>query len=461
MATQRPHFPVAPVRRVALATPRPGAAPVMRPKAGALTPFLQVAPVAILIIGLLLPVEVRFNLAGQTLYAYRIAWMLVAPWIGYQILAGRFQARFIDLLVGCASLWIVISFAYLDGVAKGVPAGLALGLDVLVPYLVTRHTIKTVNDFRRLLVLLAPVALALALVVTLESVTHTRFIQSGARAIFGSLGEAEYGRVIKAGQIDTRFGLMRAAGPFSHPILAGVFFAGLLPLYYFSGLRGWPFFAGMAAGLGVIFSLSSAAFLGAFIFIALAAFDFAQKRTAFLSWPMFLSATGAVLLVLQILAPNGLVGVLIRYTMNPASGYYRLLIWEYGSRSVAAHPFFGIGYTPFEKLIWMTDSVDTIWLAIAIRNGLPPALLLAAAVVLVIAMLIRSASIGDPYGRQMLKGIAITLAIFFILGFTVSFFGGALIWFAMMLGVGTSLGHGFVKERRPAPAHYRRMGPGR
>ena len=40
----------------------------------------------------------------------------------------------------------------------------------------------------------------------------------------------------------------------------------------------------------------------------------------------------------------------------------------------------------------------------------------------------------------LLIGIAITMTMFFVLGFTVSFFGNFLIWFAMILGVATTFG---------------------
>lgn len=423
-----------------MAAPRRGAVAV-RPKVSPLAPFLQVAPVAVLVIGLLLPVEVRFNLAGQTFYAYRIAWIVLTPWIMFQILAGRFQWRFNDLIVALAAMWMVTSFAVLNGVVTGIPAGLALGLDVLMPYLITRHTIRSFSDFRVLLILLAPVALVLGGLMALESMTNIRFIRSGAQAIFGSLGANEYGtNEIRAGGIDTRYGLMRAMGPFSHPILAGAFFAGLMPLYYFSRLRGWPLFVGLASGAGALFSLSSSAFLGLLIFVVLAAYDWLQKRVTFLNWPMFLGVAGAALAVLQLISQNGLVAILIRYTVNPATGYFRLLIWEYGSQSVAKHPWFGIGYTPYEKLPWMVDSVDTIWLAIAIRNGLPPAILLGLAVLLAIAGLAKTASRNRLADGSTSLGLAITLAIFFILGFTVSFFGGMRIWFIMLLAIGTTFG---------------------
>jgi hypothetical protein len=429
----------------------------MQQRQSARAHFLQVLPVLILAIGVLLPVEVRLNLAGQTVYGYRMAWMACAPWIISQILRGKFSFRFIDVMIIVAASWIALSFTVVEGVEKGLPAGAAFGLDVLLPYLISRQSIRNLNDFRFLLIVLAPILFGIAALMALESVSHVRFIRSGAQSVFGSLGAAEYGDVaFRSGGIDTRYGLMRAMGPFSHPILAGTFFAGILPLYYFSRLRGWPYFVGMAAGVGAAFSISSAAFLGVIVFVILAVVDRLRNLVTFFTWPMFLSIVAVLAAAAQALSPSGLIAVLIRLTVNPATGYYRMLIWEYGAKMVERRPIFGSGYASFEGLHWMGDSVDTIWLLLAIRNGLPAALLLGLAVVLAIIGLSLAASRTRLQDQTSLIGIAVSLSIFFLIGFTVSFFGGILIWFVMVLGVGVSLGQFRpVAARRPLPPRGR------
>jgi hypothetical protein len=105
----------------------------------------------------------------------------------------------------------------------------------------------------------------------------------------------------------------------------------------------------------------------------------------------------------------------------------------------------------------MTDSVDTVWLAIAIRNGLPPALLLGGAVLVAIIALARTAARSRTVDGPAAMGLAITLTIFFILGFTVSFFGGMLIWFVMLLAVAGSLSQWFAPRARHLPQAHRRV----
>lgn len=435
-APQRP-------RQAALASPRPRQAPrrMLRPQRSQWAPFLRIFPMIILLIGLLLPVEVRFNLAGQTLYAYRMAWILVAPWVLMQVFSGRLRLRFNDVLVVLTVVWITLSFVIVYGFERGGPAGVALALDILIPYLAARLAIRSFDDFRIFLIAVAPFALGISALMVIEAVTHTRIIRGAGQAVFGSIGAAEYGVDLGQAKLsDTRMGLLRATGPFSHPILAGLFFTSLLPLYWFSMLRRWPFLAGLSAAAGAIFSLSSAAFIGIFMFVVLATYDRLRKMVTFLNWPIFIFVALAFLATIHLVSEGGLISIIIRSTLNPASGYYRLLIWEYGSASVLNYPWFGIGYEQFKGLPWMLPSVDSFWLATAIRNGLPPALLCALATILSIAGLAMNASRQSGVNATLLIGIAITMTMFFVLGFTVSFFGNFLIWFAMILGVATTFG---------------------
>jgi hypothetical protein len=403
--------------------------------------FLKIMPVLLLTVAILMPDEVSVNIAGQRLYAYRIAWLVCLPWVLLQILRGALILRFNDLLVASASVWTTLSFVVLYGPAVGLFSGTALALDILLPYLVARIAIRSLQDFRRFLIVMAPVFLLFALLLSIEAISHTRFIRDGAASIFGGLGPSEFG-LTSAHMVvtDTRYGMLRAMGPFSHPILAGLFFCSLLPLYLFSRLRGWPMIAGVVAGFAAIFSLSSAAMIGLVLGVVLAAYDWLRRIVVFLNWPIFMGVVGTLLLGLQIASQNGLLSVMIRMTFKPQSGYYRMLIWEYGSESVMRHPLFGIGYQSFEGLDWMGDSIDTLWLAVAVRNGLPPAVLLAFATIwCIIALTMKASRMSGP-DKSTFIGFAITMTILFILGFTVSFFGGMLIWFVLLLGVFTTFG---------------------
>ena len=422
--------------------PLPNMRPIRHPRmARPPRPMLQIAPALILVAAILMPPEVRFTLAGNALYSYRLAYLVLVPWMLWQIIRQRQDYRLPDLLVLLSAVWIIIAFIVVYGVGRGLTSGLGVALDSTVPYFVARFSFRRLDDLRRFLVVLAPVILVLVAILCLEAVTHSRFTREFAQLIFGQLGAAEYGETnLPAIQSDTRYGLLRAMGPFSHPILAGTFMASYLALVLFSRIRGWPFWAGLAAAVGAIVTLSSAALLGLLLVAVLAFYERFQRLVRFLNWPLFVGLTGAVLLTLHFVSENGLINVLIRYTLNPQTGYFRLLIWEYGALSVANYPWFGIGYEPYVRPAFMlTDSVDAFWLFLSMRNGLPATILLGAAVRISIfsasmaALRIRTAE------SETVRGVVIALTVMSVLGFTVSFFGGMLIWYFIILGLTTSL----------------------
>ncbi|SDS54642.1 O-antigen ligase [Erythrobacter sp. HL-111] len=404
----------------------------------------------VLVVALMMPPEVRVNLAGQTLYAYRLAWMLLLPWTIVRLRQGDLTWRLNDLFVFLGSAWMTVSFMIVYGPGPGFMPGMALTLDVFMPYLIARLAIRDLNDLRRALIFMAPLVFLVAAILPLEGLADRRYLRDAAAAIFGNLGAAEFGSSFEPSiAMDQRYGLLRAMGPFSHPILAGLFFSSLLPLYHFSRIRGWPKVLGMLSGLGAVFTFSSAAMIGLILFFVFAVFDAVRRIVTFLNWPIFMGATVAVLSALHVVSQNGLIAVLIRYTFNPASGRYRLLIWEYGSNSVERHPLFGIGFAQFDGLDWMGNSVDAFWLAIAVRNGLPAAVFLVLATLLAFVGLTLAVRRETGPDEATLIGLAATICVIFLLGFTVSFFGGLLTWFAILLGVATTFG-GLTMPRRSA-----------
>lgn len=414
-----------------------------QPKQSLLAPFLPIAPVAILLLALLLPPEVRFNIAGQTIYSYRLACILFAPPLIWAMLKGQFKFRFNDLVFTMAALWVVGAFVVVYGAQKGGTSGVGIAIDMLLPYFLARRSIRTFNDFRYLLILLAPVALAITGLMALEAVTHFRFGRTPAQALFGSLGAAEFG----AGQgpvsfSDVRYGFLRAMGPFSHPILAGTFFACMMPLYYFSSLRGWPKVVGALSCIGAIFSFSSAAIFGIIIFVVLAVYDRIRALISFLNWPIFIAATLAVLLIVHMLSNGGIISILIRSTLNPQTGYFRLLIWEFGTKTVEENPWFGIAFERYYAPEGLPSSVDAIWLAFAIRSGLPMSILLGLSTLIAMFGVMLRVGKERPSDNRLLIGLAISLTMFFLIGFTVTFFGGLLIWFFILVAIGTTFSYG-------------------
>lgn len=426
-------------------TPRFALAPAAYSSDRRARPLLAILPAFILAIALMLPPEARINISGQTLYSYRVAWLLLTPWLVMEVVRTRLPLRLPDVLILLAAGWIVVSFNVVYDYSRGVPSGVAVALDMVMPYFIVRYSIRTLNDLRCLLIALAPFVALLTCLMWLEAVTFLR-LRHGAQLLFGALGEAEFGDASKAViQGDSRLGLLRAMGPFSHPIHAGLFLVSYFALMVFSRVRGWPFWAGATSLFGALATLSSAAFLGLFIVIFLALYERMRRAVSFLNWPILFFGLAALGTALHLISTSGLIKVIIRLTLSPVSGHYRLLIWEHGSQSVANHPWFGLGYNAFDKPYWMNDTIDAFWLWLAIRNGAPLSLLVGMAVLISLVAIALAAGRRWDADRETLVGVAIALATLSLLGFTVAFFGGISIWFFMVVGLATTFASGSVR----------------
>jgi hypothetical protein len=410
-------------------------------------------PLILLVYATLIPQEVRFSFADQTLYAPRVVEILLLPWLLHQIASGRFPFRRIDWVFVIATAWMIFSFYVYYGSADSLQRSIPLALDTLVPYLVARQCIRGADDLRRLLVVAAPGFGVAGLLMAMESLLHVMFVRPFFAKLFGQLSLYQDGVAIGAANTKVlyRLGLLRVSGPFSHPILAGIYMASLLPLYWWSGLRGWPRLVGVAAGACFVFSVSSGAFLAVILGFGMAFYDRIQARVQFLNWTQALVGLTVVMIFLQVASENGAISVLTRLTLDPATAGYRTLIWEYGMQSVGRHPWFGIGLDDYERISWMGTTVDAHWLLLAIRHGLFVPVLMLAAFMAAMIRLLRFNPLSGALERCLLAAVAGSLFGMTVSGFTVAYFGGAMPWLYALLGMAISLGTRITPVPAPAP----------
>ncbi len=407
-------------------------------------------PAAILLYAILLPQEVRIDLGGVTLFAYRIACIVLLPWIIVRAMRGHFQFHPIDAVILVGGVWMIVSFVANVGLGEGLISGGGLAVDVFAPYAVARVSIRNPTDFRRLLILFAPGIFAAGLIVMIESISGRLIVRPLFQAIFGAREQ-----FLTSYTLDNsvRFGLLRGSGPFSHPILAGLILASTAVLYLSSGLRRWPLFLGLSAFFFALFSVSSAAILTVMLGISLIAYDQISRFLPFTNWPIFVSIAAAIALVIQLASDNGLIRFLISFTLNPQTGHYRRLIWQYGTQSVERYPWFGIGFEGFEREDWMNNSVDAYWLSDAIRHGLiVPIAFLIASIWAITAIGRRSRLARREVDRRLLMGLAISCAVLVLMGFTVAFYGGVLLWYYCLLGAMVSLASTAVPRKNAVPS---------
>ena len=417
----------------------PGAR-VLRRRQGENT-FALLLPAVLLLYSALLPQEVRLSVAGQVIYPYRAVAFLLLPWLLSRIATGRMPFRLADLWMFAGVAWMIVSFCAFYGLGDGIRRGGALAYDVIAPYLIVRCSVRNFQDLRRLLIIVAPGLLLAGVSMMLESVTRQQMIRPLAAAIFGPLQYFENGQAVsEAKEFNlVRVGLLRASGPFSHPILAGLFMASFLPIYLYSSIKRWPFAVGLIASSFAIFSVSSAAFLSFIITFLFLGYDYIIKYVPGLGWRFFIFVLSSFLIFVEMASQNGVIPIIIRYTLDPSTGWFRQLIWEYGTRSIEKHPWFGIGFTDYERLPWMINSIDNHWLLLGVRHGyITPICNFIVCLVGVISLSHVSARVGKSDGK-LARAVVCSLVGLVLLGFTTSYFGGMLTWFSCLIAICVSL----------------------
>lgn len=390
---------------------------------------------------LLVPPQFNITVGTTLLPVYRFMLIPAVLYVMGSALRGRIRFNWIDWSIIAATAWIALALFMTTEATEAFTAVVAQTTDIAFAYFFGRYTIRSVRDLRMFLIFMAPALLVLGLILIAESLTHQRLLQQVAGAITGK--NVAYG-------IDLRLGLFRAPGPFPHPILAGVFLASFLPLYALVGLRNWPKVVGIIAAYCSFFTVSSAALLGLVLVSGLIAYNWLSERITNISWRLFFFFTAVFIFFAETATGSGSVGLIMRFgSLNSHSSFWRALIWDYGTKNVAANPWFGLGYKDWVRPIWMqTNSVDHFWLLIAMRFGILPAALLALATTLAVFQLMRAASQAGYHDRRALIGVAMSLAIFAISIISVALWLSAHIWFFMLLGLAATLARSAGDDQR-------------
>lgn len=395
-------------------------------------------PIVLVIYATLLPREIKLEIGALSLFADRIALIIVLPYILRKLMDGAIRFILPDALVLAAALWMIFAMVMHYGLSQGLQRGGSLALDSTLSYYLARISFRSLQDIRKVLILIAPGLFLTGFAMMIESITHQRIIQPFAQQIFGRLSDYLGGEMagFQEREPGVRLGLMRAQGPFPHAIHAGLYLAVCVPLYLTSGIRGWPRHLGHIAGLFSFFSVSSAALLALVLSYLLVAFDKLQHLVRELSWTLLIGATSLFLLLVQMTSNSGVPMLIGRYlTFDPATAYYRQLIWRYGMESVWANPWTGIGFAGYERPIWMiSESIDSHWLLLAVRFGILPAAALLMATVMALVALSRASMTAPPPDQRFYRGIAVSLFVMALSMFTVALWGSIQCWFNILLG---------------------------
>lgn len=413
-----------------------------------IAPPAHLLPLVLVAYSTLLPRELSIDVAGANIYPYRLMLLALFPFMIRQIIGNRLRPHWLDALAGFVTAWFLVSVLVNGTAVEVFTRGFANAADFGLAYLLGRVSIRKPDDIHRFFLALLPGLLSISAILAIESISHRNILRPLVAQLTGAPVPNLYH--------ETRMGLLRASGPFPHPILGGVFLSSILPMAYFATKTPTIRWLGVLASFGVIFSLSSTAFLAFLIAGALIASSEAQRITKLPIFGLVFLALGSGLMLIGTISESGIFSFLIRQTLSPASGYYRMLIWQFAGAEVQQSPWFGIGFREWHRPDWMhSGSVDAHFLLLSMRFGLPVGV--AAFFLMLCPALVALWGTRAHKGliRSGALGISFALLTLTISAFSVALWEGVEKWTLLLSGMAVSFGSQAAiagsKSRRETP----------
>jgi hypothetical protein len=384
--------------------------------------------IALFLVAVISPIRIR--LGDLMLSADRIFLLVAFVPLLIGLLSRRAGSiRAIDACMALYSLWIGLAIFMVHGAARIPFIGITI-VEMLGGYLVGRVLVRGQADYRAVFRYFIILLVFLLPFVVVEQFTRRALLNEILGAAFETIPYVDYG---------TRLGLNRIQATFEHPILYGMFCSiGIANLFYLNrdniakalSLSGFSLFMTFAA-------LSSAPLLSGILQVGMIIWDKLTKG----NWKLLAALSVAAYVTVDLLSNRSPVAVFIHYlTFNAQTGYWRLLIWEYGIQNVWANPVFGLGLNDWVRPSWMhTPSVDNFWLLTAMRYGIPAIVFLMLGIALSLWAILRrqdlsaeDAQVRNAYVVSAV-GLFFTLCTVFVWGSTavfVMFYIGAGVWLA-------------------------------
>jgi hypothetical protein len=383
----------------------------------------------LLLVIVLLMVPGFFAVAGTVLTPYRVLLLGIVPVLFWRwINGGAGRPNAVDLLVFASTIWMGLTLVLHHGTGM-VPRAALQFLEPFGGYLIGRMLIQDQHDFERFVRYFFLAFLVLVPFQVVQMLTGINVIQMLFDPFFRMPGENPLGR---------RLGLIRARGPFEHPIAFGLIASlGVANAFYVFRMSGRQ--ALMRTGF-VVFTVFTSVSAGPLLSVLVQMFLIAWDRLlAFLGsvkWMLLVYIIIIGFLLLRIAAQFSFLDfVFENLIFSQASAYGRLVDIIWGLKSVVAHPFFGVGQSGFDRPAGNASTLDNYWLSVAIRHGLPALIFLALAGGVTFARIAGRTSLSRE-AAEYRKGYLFALLGVAIVIFTVNIWNAPSVFVFMYLGAG-------------------------
>jgi hypothetical protein len=378
------------------------------------------------LIGVLLPPKEMSVLAGVNFTPGRICLIiLLVPAIS-TLLPKGLRPVWPDTFAFATTVWIAIAAFHAAGIDALFTAAGGESLEFFGAYLVGRAFLSgrpALATFVRVLKIITIVILLLALA---DAISGRWIVQDTLGALFNATPPGPV----------YRQGIVRATATLDHPIALGIFFSlAAAILIELGGSTLSRTFYVLVCLFGCALTQSSAGLMSWTIVISAHFYD-QLLRGVKQRWSIFWIIIAGMTCVLFATA-NAPVGWLITHlTLDPESAYFRYMIWDAALQQISQTPLTGAGLAPMQANL-LNVTVDCVWLAHALRFGLPMILFLFLANLT--AMLPSRRGQSSPAQLQRQRAFSVVLVMFMFAGLTVHFWNYMWIFWGLCLGIRTSL----------------------
>jgi len=413
-------------------------------------------PIIFLLLCFLCPTEFSIFVGDIRLPPHRIALLLLIPFAVMRMMTrSDTRLRAFDSLFVLFGFWMLGTYTYHGLGMSGFIYGGSLALETTGSYLIARAWVRDVDTLRNTL----KVALGVVILAALIALPETLFGKVYTHDLLAQLTGYHHPT-----SVHTRLGLTRAYGTFDHPIHYGTFCAALLAMFWYveRGTVGRLRRSAIVSG-ATFLGLSSAPILCLGIQAGLITWERLTRGLSARVWLTIGAMVAAYLLVALIATRSPIAILATKLTLDSSTGFYRLIIWEHGLKSVFAHPMVGIGLADWARPDWMaSDTIDAFWLLTAMRSGLPSVFLLISALALLIhAVNKRGVRNKSALARGLSRGWLFSLIALCFIATTVHFWNVSLTFFFFFIGLAGALADPKQqrRKRRRAPVGRARAAP--
>ncbi|TFV39482.1 hypothetical protein E4K66_13915 [Bradyrhizobium frederickii] len=381
----------------------------------------------LLLFGCAMPSYMTMYVGGAKFIPARIVIsLLMIPALAQLFQRGR-RLCASDFFVCAASAWMFVAVLQTD---QGSSSAAALVLEFSGGYIVARAYFFGRQGLESFVRVLKPVTAAIVAVAVLEHLTRHNVVA----ALMG----------LQSTGYEYRYGLLRATSTFPHAILFGSFcaVAGAIFLYSERSFLGRTLYCGLCL-FGCVLSMSSAPLMAFGIVLSVYFYD-QMLRGQRWRWHALVASLFMFLGIVFLAANKPFSWIVANLTLDPATGYFRVATWESASYYIDLSPYVGYGFGSYASPddFFGNASVDSVWLTLALRFGIPLVIFILLANIAAFFPSRRTASIQhgpDAYMRNMRTAFTLGLAMFMFVGLTVHYWNNSWILWGIWIGIRASL----------------------